>query len=81
MIATLVPLLAAARWPNPVRPANDPDRSLTIWGAASSPPTLSRMLVIAAIGVPRFLTYSAMMYWVFSNSVPKQRRQGGSNVD
>jgi cytochrome bd-type quinol oxidase subunit 2 len=46
---------------NLVRAANDPDCSLTIYGAASNPPTLNRMLVIAAIRIHLFLTYSAIV--------------------
>ncbi len=69
VIATLVALLGAALWPNLVRAANDPRYSLTAYRAASTTPTLSRMLIIAAIGVPLFLTYSAMIYWVFRRRV------------
>jgi len=69
VIATLVALFGAALWPNLVRAANGAQLSLTVHSAASTPPTLHRMLIIAAIGVPLFLTYSAMVYWVFRRRV------------
>jgi len=69
VIATLVALFGAALWPNLVRAANESQLSLTVYSAASTPPTLLRMLIIAAIGVPLFLTYSAMIYWVFRHRV------------
>jgi len=42
-----------------------PENSLTITNAASSPKTLGIMLVIAIIGVPLVLTYTACIYYVF----------------
>ncbi len=43
----------------------DPGNSLTIYNAASSPKTLGIMLIIAAIGVPLVLAYTACIYWIF----------------
>lgn len=68
-IATLVALFGTALWPNLVRAGNDPGYSLDIYRAASSPMTLKRMLVIAAIGVPLFPICTGMIYWVFRHRV------------
>jgi len=42
-----------------------PEHSLTIYNAASSQKTLGIMLIIAIIGVPLVLTYTACIYWIF----------------
>jgi cytochrome d ubiquinol oxidase subunit II len=51
----------------------DPDYSLTIYNAASSPKTLRIMLVIADIGVPLVLAYTACIYWIFRGKVKLDR--------
>jgi len=43
----------------------EPAHSLTIYNAASSQKTLGIMLVIAGIGVPVVLAYTACIYWIF----------------
>jgi cytochrome bd ubiquinol oxidase subunit II len=43
--------------------------SLTIYNAASSQMTLSTMLIIAAIGMPIVLSYTAAVYWLFRGKV------------
>jgi cytochrome d ubiquinol oxidase subunit II len=60
-------------FPNLVTAANDPALSLTIYNAASSQKTLGIMLVIAAIGVPLVLAYTASIYWVFRGKVKLDR--------
>ncbi|MEI6071581.1 MAG: cytochrome d ubiquinol oxidase subunit II [Verrucomicrobiae bacterium] len=52
-------------FPNMVLSAPDPANSLTITNAASTDKTLGIMLVIAIIGVPVVLAYTASIYWVF----------------
>ncbi len=52
-------------FPNMVLSNPDPANSLTIWNAASTQKTLGIMLVIALIGVPLVLSYTACIYWVF----------------
>ncbi len=42
-----------------------PETSLTIYNAASSLKTLRIMTVIAAIGMPLVLSYTASIYWIF----------------
>jgi len=68
-IVTLVALLGIALWPNLVTARNDPSYSLTVYGAASSSKTLATMLIIAVIGIPLVLTYTAIVYWTFRRRV------------
>ncbi|MFN3781834.1 MAG: cytochrome d ubiquinol oxidase subunit II [Candidatus Kapaibacteriota bacterium] len=42
---------------------------MTIYNAASSQKTLTIMLVIAIIGVPFVLAYTAGIYWIFRGKV------------
>jgi cytochrome d ubiquinol oxidase subunit II len=49
--------------------ASDPALSLTLHNASSSPGTLRTMTIIAAIGVPLVLAYTAGIYWVFRGKV------------
>jgi cytochrome bd ubiquinol oxidase subunit II len=43
--------------------------SVTIFNAASSPKTLSIMLIIALVGMPLVLAYTALVYWTFHGKV------------
>ena len=43
----------------------DPSNSLTIYNCVSTAKTLGNMLVIAIIGVPIVLAYTASIYWIF----------------
>lgn len=68
MIAALVFLFGAALFPNlVVSSAGTP--SLTVYNAASSEKTLFIMAIIAAVGMPFVLTYTAIVYWVFRGKV------------
>lgn len=70
-IAALVALLGAALYPNLVTASNDPALSLTMLpgSAPSSQKTLGIMLVIAIIGMPFVLAYTAVIYWTFRGKV------------
>ena len=68
-IVALVSLFSVALWPNLVTASNNPDNSLTVFRAASGPKTLKIMLVIALIGLPLVLTYTAAVYWTFRRRV------------
>ena len=68
-IAGLLALFGGALYPNLVTASNDPRLSLTIHSAASSPRTLGIMLVIAAIGMPFVVGYTAVVYWTFRGKV------------
>ena len=52
-------------FPNMVLSNPDPANSLTIFNAVSTQKTLGIMLIIALIGVPLVLAYTACIYWVF----------------
>ena len=68
-IAALVSLYSIALWPNLVTASNDPAHSLSVYRAASSEKTLGIMLVIACIGIPLVLSYTAIVYWTFRRRV------------
>jgi cytochrome bd ubiquinol oxidase subunit II len=57
-------LLGMALYPN-LLTARGSGESLTIFNAASSQKTLGIMQVIAFIGMPFVITYTAIVYWVF----------------
>jgi cytochrome d ubiquinol oxidase subunit II len=69
MIVCLVALFGLALYPNLVTASNDPAHNVTIFNAASSRKTLSIMLIIAAVGMPFVLAYSAIIYWTFRGKV------------
>lgn len=70
-IAAFVFLLMTALFPNLVTAAGDPTRSITIWpgSAASSIKTLHIMFLIALLGMPCVLAYTAVIYWTFRGKV------------
>jgi cytochrome d ubiquinol oxidase subunit II len=67
-ILCFVFLFAVALFPNIVTGANGTP-SITIYNAASSPRTLTIMLIIAALGMPFVLAYTAVIYWTFRGKV------------
>lgn len=67
-ILSLVFLLGVALFPDLV-PARDAANGLTVWNAASSPRTLRIMLVIAIVGMPMVVAYTAAVYWTFRGKV------------
>jgi cytochrome d ubiquinol oxidase subunit II len=69
VIATLTMLFGLALYPNLVTASNDPARSVTIFSAASSPATLTIMLIIALVGMPFVIAYTAIIYWTFRGKV------------
>ena len=72
-IITLMALFAVNIFPNLVYSQPNPENSLTIYNAASSPKTLGIMLVIACTGVPVVLAYTASIYWIFRGKVKVDR--------
>jgi cytochrome d ubiquinol oxidase subunit II len=72
-IAALITLFGVGMFPDLVTAANDPARSLTIYNAASSPKTLGIMLIIAVIGIPLVLAYTAGIHWVVRGKVRLDR--------
>jgi cytochrome d ubiquinol oxidase subunit II len=72
-MAALMALFGIDMFPDIVAAANNPMYSLTIYNAASSPKTLGIMLVIAIVGVPLVLAYTASIYWLFRGKVKLDR--------
>ena len=68
-IAAFVFLFAVAMAPNMVYSSLNPEHTLTIYNAASSPKTLGIMLVIALIGMPLVISYTVIIYRVFRGKV------------
>jgi len=66
---SLVGLWAVSIFPAMVPAINDPKLSLTIFNSSSSQLTLTVMLIIAAIGVPIVLFYTALIYKIFRGKV------------
>ena len=72
-IAALITLFGIGVYPNMIVSSLNPDYSLTIYNAASSPRTLKNMLVIAIIGMPFVLSYTVAIYWIFRGKVRVER--------
>lgn len=68
-MAALMALFGLGMFPHIVYSNPNPDFSLTLYNAASSQKTLGIMLVIALLGVPLVLAYTASIYWVFRGKV------------
>jgi cytochrome d ubiquinol oxidase subunit II len=68
-IAALTFLFGVALFPELIHSSLNPAWSLTIHNAASSPKTLGIMLVIALLGMPFVLAYTAVIYWTFRGKV------------
>ncbi|MGH8046786.1 MAG: cytochrome d ubiquinol oxidase subunit II [Chthoniobacterales bacterium] len=64
-MALMMAAFGLTYFPNMVLSTPLPENSLTITNAASSPKTLGIMLVIACIGAPLVLTYTACIYYIF----------------
>jgi cytochrome d ubiquinol oxidase subunit II len=70
LIIMLVGLVGIALFPNLVPATNEPAHSLDIYDAASSETTLMIMAVIAGLGMPFVIAYTAVVYWTFRHRVP-----------
>ena len=68
-ILFLLALFGIGMFPNMIFSNPNPANSLNIYNAASSPKTLRIMLIIAALGVPAVLAYTASIYWIFRGKV------------
>ncbi|MGE5127923.1 MAG: cytochrome d ubiquinol oxidase subunit II [Betaproteobacteria bacterium] len=64
-----VATLFVALYPRVMVSSLEPEWSLTIYNASSTPYTLGVMSVVAAIFVPAVLAYQAWSYWVFRHRV------------
>ena len=68
-ILFLLALFGIGMFPNMIFSNPNPANSLNIYNAASSQKTLRIMLIIAALGVPAVLAYTASIYWIFRGKV------------
>jgi len=70
---TLMMLFGLNMYPNLVYRLPNPENSLTIYNASSSPKTLGIMLIIACIGMPLVIAYTVSIYWIFRGKVKIER--------
>src|SRR5436305_2326535 len=68
-IAAFTCLFGAALFPNLITSSEGAAYSLTVSRAASSEKTLEIMQIVAALGLPFVLAYTATIYWVFRGKV------------
>lgn len=68
-MVSLMALFGIGMFPNFIPAINDPQLSLTIYNAASSEKTLGIMFLIALIGMPLVIAYTASIYWIFRGKV------------
>jgi cytochrome bd ubiquinol oxidase subunit II len=68
-LVTLMTLFGIGMYPALVYSNPSPENSLTIYNACSSVKTLKIMSLMAAIGMPLVLSYTASIYWVFRGKV------------
>ena len=73
VIAAFAAMFAMALFPNLIRSSLDESWNLTLEAAASSANTHRIMLIVAVVGLPFVLTYSAMVYWIFRGRVRLDR--------
>ncbi|MEU0399950.1 cytochrome d ubiquinol oxidase subunit II [Streptomyces sp. NPDC006197] len=71
-IAAAVAMLFLALFPNVMPSSLDPEWSLTVTNASSSPYTLKIMTWCAAIATPLVLLYQSWTYWVFRKRIGTQ---------
>lgn len=69
LMACLMAMFGASMFPNLLYSMPNPQYSLTIYNGASTRFSLEIMTVIALIGVPLVLAYSAAIYWIFRGKV------------
>jgi cytochrome d ubiquinol oxidase subunit II len=68
-IISMIALTGIGLYPNLVPSPGDPGLSLTIANSSSTERTLTTMLVIACIGMPLVIAYTAFIYKVFKGKV------------
>ncbi|MCU0315449.1 MAG: cytochrome d ubiquinol oxidase subunit II [Fimbriimonadaceae bacterium] len=73
VIVTLLTLFGLGKFPVFVPSLTDPAFSLTVMNTHSTTKTLSIMFIIALIGVPFVLAYTAAIYWVFRGKVKEEQ--------
>ncbi|MGV3484339.1 MAG: cytochrome d ubiquinol oxidase subunit II [Planctomycetaceae bacterium] len=69
IILALASLFSVAIFPYLVISSLDPAYSIDVYNARSSQTTLGIMLVVAMIGMPFVISYTAIVYWIFRGKV------------
>lgn len=69
LIASLVMLVGVCLFPNLIMDSSGGEGTLTVYNAASSEKTLGIMAIIAGLGMPFVLAYTAIIYWTFRHRV------------
>ncbi|HEX5565792.1 MAG TPA: cytochrome d ubiquinol oxidase subunit II [Streptomyces sp.] len=77
-IVATVTTLFLALYPNVMPSTLDPDWSLTVTNASSTPYTLTIMTWLAVLAVPFVLLYQGWTYWVFRKRIGVQHIAGAS---
>lgn len=75
-ILGLIGLLAVGNYPNLLPALSNPERSLTVGNSSSSHLTLMVMGIIALIGVPLVLGYTALIYRSFRGRISAEQTEG-----
>ena len=66
---TLMAIFGFGMYPNMIYSLPDPQHSLTVYNGSSTDKTLHIMLIIAIMGIPIVLAYTASIYWIFRGKV------------
>jgi cytochrome bd ubiquinol oxidase subunit II len=74
MIGLVLVTAATGMFPNLLISSIDPQFNLTIYNGASESNTLGAMLIIAVIGMPLVLMYTASVYFIFRGKTRVDRR-------
>jgi len=69
MVAFSMFSVAVGLFPNLLISTTNPEYNLTIFNAASQTNTLTILLIIAVIGIPFVLLYTAGVYYIFRGKV------------
>ena len=69
-----VATLFVSLYPRVMVSSLNPEWSLTIYNASSTPYTLKIMTVVAGIFVPIVLAYQAWTYWVFRHRITAESK-------
>lgn len=75
-IVAAVAMLFLALFPDVMPSTLNPEWSLTVTNAASSPYTLKLMTIVAAVFTPLVLLYQSWTYWVFRKRIGVQHIPG-----
>jgi cytochrome bd ubiquinol oxidase subunit II len=69
MLALLLATVSAGLYPNMLRSSTDPGFSMTVTNASAASNTLTVMLIVAVIGIPFVLLYTAGVQYIFRGKV------------